>query len=141
MQKTKASGKRESLGPCRSWIEQQRFAEPFRFGLMRMTKDADIGLFAFKKCETFFCQLPAVTGVMTLLDDGKSPVIQGMENVIRSFKASKPRIERAVRIGVIADTDFMLLAHHPLAKHTHLFGRHERHRFAQRGPMALNNHS
>ena len=33
------------------------------------------------------------------------------------------------------------LVHHPLTKHTHLLGRQERHRLAQRGPMALNNHS
>ena len=64
-QKTNATGKCESLWPCRSWIEQQRFAEPFRFGLMRMTKDADIGLFAFKKCETFLYQLPAFVHDMT----------------------------------------------------------------------------
>jgi hypothetical protein len=35
------------------------------------------------------------------------------------------------------------LVHHPLAlaKNTHLLGRQERHRFAQHGPMVLNNHS
>ena len=72
-QKTNATGKCESLRPCRSRIEQQRFAEPFRFGLMRMTKDADIGLFAFKKCETFFCQLPAFVQNMT---DGDAAACQ-----------------------------------------------------------------
>ena len=64
-QMTNATGKCESLWPCRSWIEQQRFAEPFRFWLMCVAKDADIGLFAFKKCETFFCQLPAFVHNMT----------------------------------------------------------------------------
>ena len=60
-----SSGQCESLWSCRSRIEQQRFSEPFRFGLMRMTKDADIGLFAFKKCETCFCQLPTFVHDMT----------------------------------------------------------------------------
>ena len=32
---------------------------------MCVAEDADIGLFAFKKCETFFCQLPAFVHNMT----------------------------------------------------------------------------
>ena len=72
-QKADASGKGESLWSCRSWIEQQRFAEPFRFWLMCVAKDADIGLFAFKKCSSFFRQFPAFIQNMT---DGDAEACQ-----------------------------------------------------------------
>ena len=67
------SGKLESPWPCRSRIEQQRLAEPFNLGLMRMTKDADIGLFTFKKWAAFFRHLPAFVHNMT---DGDAAACQ-----------------------------------------------------------------
>ena len=65
VQNTDATGKRESFRSRRSWIEEQRLAEPFCPWLMRVTEDADIGVFTFKKCAAFFRHLPAFVQNMT----------------------------------------------------------------------------
>ena len=72
-QKADASGKGESLWFCRSWIEQQRFAEPFRFWLMCVAKDADIWMFVLQERSSFFRQFPAFIQNMT---DGDAEACQ-----------------------------------------------------------------
>lgn len=72
-QHTDAPGKRESFRPRRSWIKEQRLTKPFCSWLMRVTEDADIGVFTFKKCAAFFRHLPAFVQNMT---DGDAAVCQ-----------------------------------------------------------------
>src|SRR6476646_6891643 len=64
-QKTDAPRKRESFWSCGSWIEQQRLTEPFCSRLMRVTEDADIGVFTFKTCAAFFRHLSSFIQNMT----------------------------------------------------------------------------
>ena len=64
-QKTDAPRKRESFRSRGSWIEQQRLTEPLCSWLMRVTKDADIGMFTFKKFAAFFRHLPPFIQNMT----------------------------------------------------------------------------
>ena len=72
-QKTKTSGKLESLRSRRSWIEKQRLAEPFRFWLMRVAEDADIWMFTLQERPPLFRHLPAFVQNMT---DGDAAACQ-----------------------------------------------------------------
>lgn len=44
---------------CRTRVKEQRPTQPFDFRLMRVPEDADVRLFALKKCTAFFRQFPA----------------------------------------------------------------------------------
>jgi hypothetical protein len=55
----------ESLWARRARIEQQRLAEPFNLGLMRVAKDADIRSFAIQKGSPVFRELPDFIQNMT----------------------------------------------------------------------------
>jgi hypothetical protein len=73
VQKTNAPRKRESFRSRGSWIEQQRLTEPFCSWLMRVTEDADVGVFTFKKCAASFRHLATFVQNMT---DGDAAACQ-----------------------------------------------------------------
>jgi hypothetical protein len=68
-----APWQRESLRSCRSWIEEQRLAERFRFGLVRVTEDADVRSFAIQKGSSILRELPAFILNMT---DGDAAMLR-----------------------------------------------------------------
>ena len=72
-QKTNATGKCESLRPCRPWIEEQCLPEPFRSGLMGVAEDADIWMFVLQERSSFFRQFPTFIQNMT---DGDTAACQ-----------------------------------------------------------------
>lgn len=55
----------EPLRACRSWIEEQRLTEPFRFRLVRVTENTDVRLFSIEKRSPFPRQLAALIHDMT----------------------------------------------------------------------------
>ena len=57
--------KLEPFWPCRTWVEQQRLAEPFGFRLVRVAKDTDVRSFAVQKDSSVLRELPAFAQNMT----------------------------------------------------------------------------
>jgi len=86
-QKTDAPRTRESFRSRGSWIEQQRLTEPFCSRLMRVTEDADIGVFTFKTCAVVCRHLPAFVQNMT---DGDAAACQFGHDLRRQSTLVEP---------------------------------------------------